>query len=188
MPIKIRFYLGLIVLFNENLIIRPKPPNVRADRDCEFACAPEERDRLDHQTHKIGCAIGVRQSEVINTLYISMGNIMGSKKTTRLASSAAEEQRQFIKLVLDDIATKVGSGLRAARLGFPVYLSVPSGGDALATVACPVDPTDSEWSRATEIVCRVIGEGLKGIKLHSRPLQCTAVNAIVGAADITADE
>jgi len=111
---------------------------------------------------------------------------MSTKKTTRSASGA-EKQRQSIKLVLDDIATKVGSGLRAAHLEFPVYLSVPSSGDSLITIACPVDPTDSEWSRATEIVCRVIGERLKGINLHSRPLQCTAVNAIAGAADITAE-
>ena len=113
---------------------------------------------------------------------------MGNRKTTQIVGGAAEDQRQFIKLVLDDIVTKVGSGLRAANLEFPVYLAVPSSGDALVTIACPVDPTDSQWSRATEIVCRVIGERLKGINLHSRPLQCTAVNAIAGAADITADE
>jgi hypothetical protein len=117
-----------------------------------------------------------------------MGNIMGAKKTTRLASSAAEEQRQFIKLVLDDIATKVGSGLRADNLEFPVYLAVPSSGAALITIACPIDPTDSEWSRATEIVCRVISERLNGIRLHSQSLQCTAVNTTACAVDVTAGD
>jgi hypothetical protein len=116
-----------------------------------------------------------------------MDNIMSTKKTTRSASGT-EKQRQSIKLVLDDIATKVGSGLRAAHLEFPVYSAVPNSGDALVTIACPVDPTDSQWSRATEIVCRVIGERLKGIRLRSLPLQCTAVNATVGAADVTANE
>ena len=112
---------------------------------------------------------------------------MSTKKTTRSANGA-EEQRHSIKLVLDDIATKVGSELRAAHLEFPVYLAVPNSGDALVTIACPVDPTDSEWSRATEIVCRAIGERIKGIRLHSRPLQCTSVNALAGAAEVTADE
>ena len=113
---------------------------------------------------------------------------MGGQQITQFVGGAAEDQRQFIKLVLDDIVTKVSSGLRAANLEFPVYLAVPSSGDALITIACPVDPTDSEWSRATEIVCRVIGERLKGINLHSRPLQCTSVNALAGAAEVTADE
>jgi hypothetical protein len=113
---------------------------------------------------------------------------MGNRKTTKFVGGAAEDQRQSIKLVLDDIATKVGSGLRAAHLEFPVYLSVPSSGNSLLTIACPIDPTDSEWSQATEIVCRIIGERLKGLRLYSRPLQCTAVNAIAGAADVTAEE
>jgi hypothetical protein len=113
---------------------------------------------------------------------------MSTKKTTQFVGAAAEDQRQSIKLALDDIATEVSSGLCAARLEFPVYLSVPSSGHALITVACPIDPTDSEWSRATEIVCRVISKRLKGIRLHSQPLQCTAVHATACAADVTADE
>jgi len=113
---------------------------------------------------------------------------MGNRKATQSAGGAAEDQRQSIRLALDDIANEVRSGLRAARLEFPVYLAVPSTGAALLTIACPVDPTDSEWSRATEIVCRVIGERLKGIRLHSQPLQCTAVNTTASAADVTAGD
>ena len=93
-----------------------------------------------------------------------------------------EAQRTLIKSLLNDIAAEVGDAIRNARLDFPVYLTVPNSGDSLATIACPLDPSDEDWSQASEIVCKVIGKRLGGMRLLGRPLVCAAANPTVAAA------
>ena len=98
-----------------------------------------------------------------------------------------EAQREVIRLALDELATEIGTSLREALLGFPVYITVPSSGCSLATMACPLDPTDTEWSKAKAIVCRVIGQRLGNIRLRGRPLHCAIANGTIAATDVTAD-
>jgi hypothetical protein len=98
-----------------------------------------------------------------------------------------EAQRAVIRLALDDIAAEVGTALRDACLDFPVYLTVSNSGTSLATMACPLDPSDTEWSRASAIVCEIIGRRLGNIRLGGRPLHCAVANATMGAAEVTAD-
>jgi hypothetical protein len=73
---------------------------------------------------------------------------------------------------LDEIADEVGTALRDAHLDFPVYLAVPNSGDAVATVACPLDPSDEDWSNAAAIVCRIMAKRLGVVRLRSRGLVC----------------
>src|ERR1700693_4809153 len=95
-----------------------------------------------------------------------------------------ETQREVIKLALDEIAAEVATALRDAHLDFPVFLTVPNSGESLATIACPLDPSDTEWSHASAIVCRIIGQRLGDARLHGRPLHCAVANATMGAADV----
>ena len=71
-----------------------------------------------------------------------------------------EAQRKVIRLALNELATEVGTALRDARLDFPVFLTVPNSGSSIATMACPLDPSDTQWFRATAIVCRIIAKRL----------------------------
>ena len=98
-----------------------------------------------------------------------------------------DEQREVIRQSLDEIAAEVATSLRDAHLDFPVFLTVPNSGDSLATMASPLDPSDSEWSHASAIVCRIIGQRLGDARLHGRPLHCAVANATMGAADVMAD-
>jgi hypothetical protein len=98
-----------------------------------------------------------------------------------------EAQREIIRLALDEIATEVGTALRDAHLDFPVFLTVPNSGDSLATMACPLDPSASDWSHASAIVCGIIGKRLGGVGLRGRALHCAVANATMGAADVVAD-
>ena len=98
-----------------------------------------------------------------------------------------DAQREVIRLALDEIAAEVEIALRDAHLDFPVYLTVPNSGESLATIACPLDPSDSDWSHASAIVCRIIGQRLADIRLRGRALHCTVANAIMGAAEVMAD-
>ena len=95
-----------------------------------------------------------------------------------------EEKRAVIILALDEIAIDIDVALRDANLNFPVYLTVPHSGEALATLACPVDPSDEEWSEAATIACLVVSERLGDVRLCGRPLPCAVANSMMGAADI----
>jgi hypothetical protein len=55
-----------------------------------------------------------------------------------------EAQRAVLRLTLDEIASEAGTDLRDASLDFPVYLTVSNSGKSLATMACPLDPSDTE--------------------------------------------
>jgi hypothetical protein len=98
-----------------------------------------------------------------------------------------EAQRAVLRLVLDDLAAEIGTELREASLDFPVYLTVSNSGKSLATMACPLDPSDTEWSRASAIVCKIIGCRLGNVRLRGRALHCAVANATMGAAEVTAD-
>ena len=98
-----------------------------------------------------------------------------------------DAQREIIRLALDEIAAEVGTALRDAHLDFPVFLTVPNSGDSLATMACPLDPSDGDWSHASAIVCRIIGQRLGDVRLRGRALHCAVANATMGAAEVMAD-
>ena len=98
-----------------------------------------------------------------------------------------DAQREIIRQSLDEIAAEVGTALRDAHLDFPVFLTVPNSGDSLATMACPLDPSDGDWSHASAIVCRIIGQRLGDVRLRGRALHCAVANATMGAAEVMAD-
>jgi hypothetical protein len=98
-----------------------------------------------------------------------------------------EAQREFINLALDEMAAEIGTSLRDAHLDFPVFLTVPNSGDSLATMACPLDPSDSDWSHASAIVCRIIGRRLGDAGLRGRSLHCAVANATIAVADVMSD-
>jgi hypothetical protein len=102
-------------------------------------------------------------------------------------SNDPETQRADVRLALNEIAVEVGIALRAAHLIFPVYLTVPNSGRSLANMVCPLDPSDKEWSRATSIVCGIIGKRLGDIRLRARSMIGAMANSTMGAADVTAD-
>jgi hypothetical protein len=95
-----------------------------------------------------------------------------------------DAHREIIRQSLDDLANEVAIALRDAHLGFPVYIAVPNSGQSVAGMACPLDPSDSDWSLASAIVCRIIGQRLGDIRLRGRPLHCAVANATMGATEV----
>jgi hypothetical protein len=77
--------------------------------------------------------------------------------------------------------------MRDVGLRFPVFLTVRDNGDSLATIATPIDPSDDDWSRASEIVCQIIGQKIGGGKLRSKELLCAVANAApMNASEVAA--
>jgi hypothetical protein len=104
-----------------------------------------------------------------------------------LLDDRLESQRETIRQSLDAIANDIGMALRDIGLTFPVFLTVPNSGLSLVTFATPIDPTDEDWSRATEIVCQAIEGRIGASKLRGAALQCAMARATMSAADVTAD-
>ena len=98
-----------------------------------------------------------------------------------------DARRGIIRQSLDAIANDVGMALRDAGLRFPVYLTLPNSGDALATFATPLDPSDKDWLQASTIVSRIVSKTLGDLPLRSRPQKCAMARATISAADVTAD-
>jgi hypothetical protein len=70
---------------------------------------------------------------------------------------------------------------------FPVFLTVPSSGSSIATIATPLDPSDEDWAYASAIACRIIEQRLGDVRLRGRPLHCAVANAKIAATDVLAD-
>ena len=98
-----------------------------------------------------------------------------------------DTRRETIRQSLDEIAAEVGTVLGEAGLTCPVYMTVPSSGTSLATVATPLDPPVEDWSKVMAIVCRIIERRVGTGELRGRELPCAMANATMGAADVTAD-
>ena len=88
---------------------------------------------------------------------------------------------------LDAIANDIGMAMRDVGLTFPLYITVRNSGDALVTIATPLDPSDTDWQQATAIVCRTLEERVGCGRLRGRELACAIANAgAINAADVTA--
>jgi hypothetical protein len=100
---------------------------------------------------------------------------------------STESKREIIRQSLDEISMEISKGLRDADLSYPVYICIPSTGDAVASMMTPQHPSDEDWSRIGDIVREIISERLDGIGLRNNELPCTMVNAPAVAVEITAD-
>lgn len=105
----------------------------------------------------------------------------------RSAGDSCEAQRAVIRLVLDAIGVEIGAALRTAQLDYEVYLTVPTSGNSVATIATPLDASDEDWTYATAIICRIIERRLGGVTLRGRYLPCVMASSRMGAAELTVD-
>jgi hypothetical protein len=100
--------------------------------------------------------------------------------------TSIDEQREIIRHSLHEIVNDIGMAMRDAGLRFPVFMTIRDSGDSLATIATPGDESDTDWSRASTIVCQIIGQKTGGSKLRSRELVCAVANAApIIAAEVT---
>jgi hypothetical protein len=120
-------------------------------------------------------------------LHIQEDNTMPQVVEPTSADDEPEAQRAVLRLALNDIVAEVETALRDAQLDFPVYVAISNSGKSLAMMSCPLDPSDTQWSKATAIVCRIIGARLGNVRLRGRALHCPVANGTIAATDVTAD-
>jgi hypothetical protein len=98
-----------------------------------------------------------------------------------------DAQRDIIRQSLDAIVNDIGMAMRDVGLTFPLYITVRNSGDALVTIATPLDPSNTDWQQASAIVCRTLEERVGCGHLRGRELACAIANAgAINAADVTA--
>jgi hypothetical protein len=99
-----------------------------------------------------------------------------------------DAQREIIRQSLDEITNDIGMAMRDLGLTFPLYMTVRNSGDALVTIATPVDPSTADWQKASEIVCRILEEKVGCGQLRGQELPCAIANAgMINAADVAVD-
>jgi len=96
-----------------------------------------------------------------------------------------ESQRETLRQSLNKITAEFNSALVAAGLAYPIYICVPTSGNALLTFACPLDPDDDEWARVTGIALEIVGKKIGTTQLQTRELACAMAGATMGAAEVT---
>lgn len=92
--------------------------------------------------------------------------------------------RETIRNSLNEIASEVNTALVKAGLAYPVYISVPTSGNAYATFTCPVDPTDLEWDRMNAALMDAIGKRIGVERLTSNSLSCAMAGTTMGSAEV----
>jgi hypothetical protein len=90
---------------------------------------------------------------------------------------ALDAQRDIIRQSINEITNDIGMAMRDVGLTFPAYITVRNSGDALVTIATPLDPSDADWQRVEQIVCRTLEERTGCDRLRGRELACAIANA-----------
>jgi hypothetical protein len=104
------------------------------------------------------------------------------------ASDRTDPRREIIRKSLDEIVQELEVRMREAGLSDPVFLTVPSSGQALMTMATPADPNPGDWNRIIKIICVIVSGRLDGMALRSMALPCAMVSATpMNAADVIVD-
>ena len=107
-----------------------------------------------------------------------------------LTDDKIEGEREIIRKALTEIVQEVGNRMREAGLTYPVFMTVPSSGNAIMTMATPVDQSNDgcdEWPQITAIIQKILSDRLDGVALWSHELPCAMVNTPMNAADVIAD-
>ena len=103
------------------------------------------------------------------------------------AEDNLDSVRKAIRRSLNEIAAQLNSALIAAGVACPVYICVPASGDALVTFATPLDPSDDEWDRVSQIACQIVSEKTGITRLSSRGLVCAMAGTAMGAAELAVE-
>jgi hypothetical protein len=85
---------------------------------------------------------------------------------------------------LTEVAAEATAALNDAGLPMPLFFSVPSSGEALATFGTPGDPSEEDWHRASAIILGIVGRKLAIEGLRTNALPCVASGVHMGVADI----
>ena len=147
----------------------------------------ETGDDDTHNNHPGAQKPKLGQTDVDKYFHLQENTIMHEIDPQTGSDMRLDAQRDIIRQSLDTIINDIGVAMRDVGLTFPLYITVRNSGDALVTIATPLDPLDADWQQASAIVCRTLEERVGCDRLRGRELSCAIANAgAINAADVTA--
>jgi hypothetical protein len=102
-------------------------------------------------------------------------------------SNMLDVQRATLSQLLPDIVNDIGMALRDAGLHFPVFITLPTSGNAIATIATPLDPSDDDWQEASDIAREIIQKGVGCGPLRTRSMACAVADGTISATELSTD-
>jgi hypothetical protein len=99
-------------------------------------------------------------------------------------STEPNEKRGIIRRSLGDITAELNSALVAASLACPLYLCIPTSGDALAILVSPFDPEDAEWEQIGQITCGIVARRIGPTLLKTRDLACGMAGTTMAGSEL----
>jgi hypothetical protein len=102
-------------------------------------------------------------------------------------TNMVDAQREMLRGSLPEVVNDIGMALRDAGLHFPIFITLPTSGNAIATFATPLDPSDDDWQEASDIAREIIQKRLGCGPLYSRRSACAVANGGISAAEVSID-
>ncbi len=102
-------------------------------------------------------------------------------------TNTLDARRAILSQSLPEIFNDIGMALRDVGLHFPIFITLPTSGNTLATLATPLDPCDDDWQEASDIACEIIQRRLGCGALVGRTMACAVANGTINAAELATD-
>jgi hypothetical protein len=102
-------------------------------------------------------------------------------------SNMLDSQRATLRQLLPEIVNDIGMALRDTGLHFPIFITLPTSGNAIATFATPLDPSDNDWQEALDIACEMIRNRIGCGALCGRTVACAVANGTISATELATD-
>ena len=102
-------------------------------------------------------------------------------------TTTLDARRAILSQSLPEVVNDIGMALRDAGLHFPIFITLPTSGNTLATLATPLDPCDDDWQEASDIACGIIQRRLGCGALCGRTMACAVANGTISATEVATD-
>lgn len=98
-----------------------------------------------------------------------------------------DAQRTMLRGTLPEIVSDIGMALHDVGLHFPIFITLPTSGNAIATIATPLDPSDDDWQGALDIACEMIRNRIGCGPLRTRSMACAVADGTISATELSTD-
>jgi hypothetical protein len=103
------------------------------------------------------------------------------------STNILDAQRAMLCQALPEIVNDISMALRDAGLHFPIFITLPTSGNAIATFATPLDPSTDDWREASDIACEIISRRIGCGSLCGRTMTCAVANATISATEVATE-
>jgi hypothetical protein len=83
--------------------------------------------------------------------------------------------------LLSKITRQIRKALDDAGISLDVFVTIPSSGEAIATIGTAANPTDEVWDRTSKIISSIVGESVGLTRTRCREVACASTGEAIPA-------